>query len=171
MGAEEREARRTWPDHSLRALAKIDEHTHRHISQDVEPLVEELLSTYCEKQDRCRCGEFADDLRAALRALAGQIESTGAHEVTAESEPGAPPNGGVGCAMTCRAGITTRPEDRKREWRLEHPTMRHWEVVGPFASRQEAQSWEDRQRGCERSGGGDEPDYPGARWYGYRFDY
>jgi hypothetical protein len=73
--------------------------------------------------------------------------------------------------MACRAGITTRPTDRKNEWKERYPNMRDWGLVGPFATRQEAQAWENRQRGCDRSGGGDEPDYLGARWWGYRFDY
>jgi hypothetical protein len=171
MGADGREAKPTWPDQALRALAKIDAHTRRHISQDVEPLVEELLATYCEREDPYGCSELANDLRTALRALASQIDSAGGHEVTAELARDVAPNGEVTRAMACRAGITMRPEDRQREWHREHPTMGHWEVVGPYATREEAQAWADRQRACERSGGGDERGYPGARWWGYRFEY
>lgn len=69
------------------------------------------------------------------------------------------------------AGITTRPEVQRREWLREYPNLRHWEVVGPFATCGEVLRWERRQRGCERSGGTDERDYPGARWHGYRFEY
>ena len=73
--------------------------------------------------------------------------------------------------MPRRAGITTRPNVLKKEWLKEYPEMRHWELVGPFATCQEAEGWERRQRGCEKSGAGAELDYPGARWYGYRFEY
>lgn len=34
--------------------------------------------------------------------------------------------------MPCRAGIITRPDERKKEWRIKHPTMRAWTVVGPI---------------------------------------
>ncbi len=74
-------------------------------------------------------------------------------------------------AVPRRAGIATRPDVLKKEWLREYPDMRHWELVGPFATRREAEDWEKRQHGCEKSGGGDEHDYPGARWYGYRFEY
>ena len=72
--------------------------------------------------------------------------------------------------VSSRAGVTTRPDVLKKEWLREYPNLRHWELVGPFATRREAEDWEKKQRGCEKSGGGDEHDYPGARWYGYRFD-
>lgn len=73
--------------------------------------------------------------------------------------------------MPCKAGITTRPDERKKEWRIKYPTMRGWTVVDPYPNRKAAQDWENRQTMCERHGGGDEPDLPGAQWYGYRFDY
>ena len=72
--------------------------------------------------------------------------------------------------MPCRAGITTRMRDRKAEWQQRYPAMQNWQTFGPFANRSEAQDWEDRQIGCERHGGGDEPD-TAAPWYGYRFDF
>jgi hypothetical protein len=73
--------------------------------------------------------------------------------------------------MACIVGITTRPKERKKEWQDRYPTLRNWELVGPLATRREAEAWEKRQRGCERSGGGDDPDFLGARSWGYRFDY
>jgi hypothetical protein len=72
--------------------------------------------------------------------------------------------------MPCRAGITTKPEERRREWEQEEPTMRNWELSGPFSSRQAAQEWEDEQP-CIKHGGGNEPDARGVQWWGYRFDY
>jgi hypothetical protein len=73
--------------------------------------------------------------------------------------------------MSCRAGITTRPEERKKEWLIEYPSMRNWQVFGPFASREMAQSWENSQYGCDKSHGGNEPDDRNAKWFGYRFNY
>ena len=72
--------------------------------------------------------------------------------------------------MPCRAGITTRSSERKQEWQRKHPSMCNWQLSGPFENRAAAQRWEDAQS-CEKSGGGDDPDSPGAKWYGYRFDY
>lgn len=73
--------------------------------------------------------------------------------------------------MPGRAGITTRPHERRLEWMREHPALRGWRQFGPFVSREQAQAWENLQRGCERSGDGAERDTAGARWWGYRFDY
>ena len=73
--------------------------------------------------------------------------------------------------MGCRVGITTRPDERKKEWQQQYPQMRNWQLFGPFDSRAAAQAWEDRQTGCDRSGGGDDPDDPRAKWHGYRFDF
>ena len=73
--------------------------------------------------------------------------------------------------MGCRAGITTRPNERKSEWQQQYRTMRNWRLEGPFANRAAAQAWEDRQHPCEKSGGGADPDSLGAKWYGYRFDF
>ncbi len=72
--------------------------------------------------------------------------------------------------MPCRAGITTRLQERRQEWQRKYRHMRNWKAEGPFQSRADAQAWEDRQP-CEKSGGGADPDSPGARWYGYRFYY
>lgn len=73
--------------------------------------------------------------------------------------------------MACRVGITTRPNERRQEWQLKYPNLRNWQTVGPFPSRQAAQGWEDSQTSCERSGGGNDPDNPSARWYGYSFNF
>jgi hypothetical protein len=72
--------------------------------------------------------------------------------------------------MGCRAGITTRPSERKAEWKDKYQSMRAWQLVGPFQNRAAAQAWEDKQA-CERSPGGDDPDSRGATWYGYRFEF
>ncbi len=73
--------------------------------------------------------------------------------------------------MSCRAGITTRPQERRAAWMREYPTLYNWQLFGPFVSRQQAQAWEDLQRTCVRSGAGAEPDAAGAKSWGYRFDF
>ena len=72
--------------------------------------------------------------------------------------------------MSCRAGITTRLSERKKEWQDKYPNMRNWQAIGPFRNRAEAQAWEDKQP-CVKSGGGADPDSASAKWYGYRFDF
>jgi hypothetical protein len=72
--------------------------------------------------------------------------------------------------MPSRAGITTRPEERKREWERVKPSMRNWRLFGPFLNRQSAQQWADKQPG-KKHGGGHQPKIPDIKWYGYRFDY
>jgi len=72
--------------------------------------------------------------------------------------------------MGCRAGITTRPSERKTEWQQHYPNMRNWQLFGPFLIRDAAQAWEDKQP-CEKSGGGADPDSLLVSWYGYRFDF
>jgi hypothetical protein len=73
--------------------------------------------------------------------------------------------------MKCRAGITTRPDERKLEWKNKYPSMTNWQLHGPFGSRIEAQIWENRQFQCEKSPGGNDPDNPKLKWYGYSFNY
>ena len=72
--------------------------------------------------------------------------------------------------MGYRAGITTRPNEREREWRRKYPNLKNWRLRR-FSSRTVAQSWENQQLRCDRHGGGSEPNYIGAVWYGYRFDF
>jgi len=73
--------------------------------------------------------------------------------------------------MPCRTGITTRPEELRVEWFRAYPTMHNWHVFGPFLNREQAEAWEGRQQGSVRSGDDMELDFPGARWWGFRFDY
>lgn len=73
--------------------------------------------------------------------------------------------------MACRAGITTNPASRRNQWETQYPNLFGWALYGPFDSREKAQEWEDLQTGCERSGGGSEPDNPKAKWHGYIFFY
>ena len=76
--------------------------------------------------------------------------------------------------MACRIGITTNPEKRKEEWKRIHPTMRNWTIEASGLSRTAAQAIEDRlakNRGCEASPGGREPENNRNNWSVYSFDY
>jgi hypothetical protein len=46
--------------------------------------------------------------------------------------------------MACKARITIRPDERKKEWQLKYPAMCDWTVIGPYPNREAAQAWEDR---------------------------
>ncbi len=67
------------------------------------------------------------------------------------------------------SGITTSPERRRKEHeRIRN--VRDWRIANggrPFATRQAAQDWEDRQPGYHDPGG---PPTRGP-WYGYTFTY
>jgi hypothetical protein len=65
--------------------------------------------------------------------------------------------------LACEVGITTRPQERKQEWRIKCHAMHDWTVIGPYSTRQAAQDWAERHTECEVHGGGDEPDLPGAQ--------
>ena len=73
--------------------------------------------------------------------------------------------------MACRAGITTDLVSRKKHWESVYPSLSNWRTRGPFVSRAQAQGWEDRQLGCDRSGGGDDPNDLSKDWYGYSFSF
>ena len=72
--------------------------------------------------------------------------------------------------MPRRAGITTRPHERRTEWLREHPIMSNWQVFGPFASLEQAEAWQDLQRTSIRCDAGAEARTESARWWGYWFD-
>ena len=74
--------------------------------------------------------------------------------------------------MACRVGITTRPEERKEEWRQKHPDLRNWEQYGPYSTKSEAQRIETelaRKFGCEAHPGGQGAEYD--KWFVYKFEY
>jgi hypothetical protein len=73
--------------------------------------------------------------------------------------------------MSSRHGITTRPEELRAEWHRACPTMHAWHVFGPFRDREQAEAWEDQQQDSNGSSNDMELDFPGARWWGFRFDY
>ena len=74
--------------------------------------------------------------------------------------------------MACRVGITTDPDRRKEEWKLEYPNLQGWEIIGKHRTKSAAQAQEDREaeeRGCVSSQGGADAD--GATWFVYYFRY
>ncbi len=74
--------------------------------------------------------------------------------------------------MSCRVGITTDPDRRKKEWENQHPTLRNWKILSKHDSKTKAQSRENqeaRNRGCVSGSGGGGPEY--ATWYVYYFEY
>ena len=55
------------------------------------------------------------------------------------------------------SGITTGLVARRAEHLLNNPNLRNWTVANngrPFATREAAQAWEDRQQGEHHPGGG-----------------
>jgi len=76
--------------------------------------------------------------------------------------------------MVCRVGITTRPEQRKQEWKRKVDGLRNWQILAKRQNREDAQNLENqyaKQYGCKASGGGNDPDGPNETWSVYRFDY
>ena len=75
---------------------------------------------------------------------------------------------------TCghRVGITTRLEERKKEWERVYPDLHNWEVIRKCDTQDECQRYEDElckelKADCYR-GGRNVIDKP---WYVYRFSY
>lgn len=76
--------------------------------------------------------------------------------------------------MPCQVGITTNPDQRRKQWENEYSSLRNWQIMGRHNNREDAQRQETefaRQYGCEAHPGGDEPDRPNSIWYVYRFDH
>ena len=46
--------------------------------------------------------------------------------------------------MTCRVGITTDLEERKKEHESNYSTLKNWKECGSYPSREEAQKAEDK---------------------------
>jgi hypothetical protein len=63
-----------------------------------------------------------------------------------------------------------RPQERRLECLRIYPTMRNWEIFGPFDSREDGEAWEGQQLCCEWSRADPDPKTPGAKWWGYHFD-
>lgn len=74
--------------------------------------------------------------------------------------------------MPCQVGMTTRPNERKEEWKRERPTLRNWEILHRVRTRSEAQRLETQEantRGCNSGEGGDGPE--NGDWRVYYFQY
>jgi len=76
--------------------------------------------------------------------------------------------------MGCRIGITTDLEARKTYWESVYRNVRDWQVLAGPLSRAQAQAEETRSAanyGCEAHPGGNDPDFPGSKWYVYGFNH
>ena len=73
--------------------------------------------------------------------------------------------------MACRVGITTDLKSRKKYWKGEHPSLRNWQIAGPYKTKSAAQKAEDsfaQQYGCVSHPGGEDKK---GTWHVYKFDY
>ena len=68
--------------------------------------------------------------------------------------------------MTCRVGITTDLVRRKAEHEAKYRNVRNWQREAVFASRDDAQAWEDDHPCSNKSPSGRDARGP---WYGYVF--
>lgn len=71
--------------------------------------------------------------------------------------------------MMGKVGITTRPDERRREHESTYGHLSNWHVEGPFPSREAARMWEMAHPYYDGSPIGNEPDNIFAKWYGYSF--
>ena len=74
--------------------------------------------------------------------------------------------------MPHRVGISTDIPTRLAFWRSKLRNIREVEKHGPFPSKEAAQAWENSFDASWDSGdGGDNPDDPTKKWYGYTFTH
>ena len=74
--------------------------------------------------------------------------------------------------MACRVGMTTDPEERRKHWEGQHPTLRNWTILSRHSTKTAAQAAETREakdRGCVSGSGGGGPEV--AQWSVYYFTY
>lgn len=74
--------------------------------------------------------------------------------------------------MPCRVGMTTDPDERRRYWESQYPTLHDWVILGHYRSKSEAQKAETMfadKNGCVSHPGGDGPEI--ADWVVYGFRY
>ena len=74
--------------------------------------------------------------------------------------------------MSCRVGMTTDINSRKRHWESQHSGLYGWQILGTYYTKTEAQRAEKNfanQYGCVSHPGGDGSEY--ATWYVYKFSY
>lgn len=75
--------------------------------------------------------------------------------------------------MPCRVGMTTNPQRRKSEHENDVRNLRNWQIIASGLTREEAAEREQREaqtRGCDRHGGGADPDRP-REWSVYYFQH
>ena len=75
-------------------------------------------------------------------------------------------------SISCRIGMTTDPDRRKKEWERKENCVRNWKILGKYQSKklaQEIEIKEAKKQNCDyHSGGrGKEKD----NWFIYRFEF
>jgi hypothetical protein len=71
-----------------------------------------------------------------------------------------------------RCGITTDPKRVEAEVERTLQNVRHWEIIGPFSSREDAAGWERLMRGfCDEPHGEADGADSGGAWFGYCFEH
>ena len=74
--------------------------------------------------------------------------------------------------MSCRIGMTTNVDDRKRYWESQHSNLYSWKILGIYQTKTAAQNAENKfanSHGCISHPGGDGNEYD--TWYVYKFNY
>lgn len=74
--------------------------------------------------------------------------------------------------MPCQVGMTTNPEERKKQWKSKYKSLTNWEILYKCSSKSDAQDKEikvAKARRCDYGPGGSGPDY--ATWYVYYFTH
>jgi len=69
--------------------------------------------------------------------------------------------------MTCQVGITSNPDETRQVLERRFPSLKNWEVFGPFLSTKEARDWLKIECKCSQPAG--VPSSSTRIWYGYRF--
>lgn len=74
--------------------------------------------------------------------------------------------------MSCRVGMTTDVEERKRHWKSQHGNLDNWQILGTYQTKTEAQNAENSfasSYGCVSHPGGDGNEHD--TWHVYKFSY
>ncbi len=78
--------------------------------------------------------------------------------------------------ISCRIGMTTNPERRKKEWERDYRKQGNniisWNIVKTYKSKSAAQEFETKEakkQNCEAHSGGRGPEK--ATWYVYKLEY
>jgi len=77
--------------------------------------------------------------------------------------------------MSCKIGITARPEERRAHVEMIYRTAKDWQILGSYGRRADATAAQRRfagQMGCQMIKDDDAPDDDsGRQWHVYRFSH